>query len=119
MPRTAGARGRRGPDGPGAGAPAGGDAADGWRERLAVTDPRRDLATLTRFGGRLVVPGDAEWPQGLDDLDDRRPFCLWVRGALDLAQVCRRAVAVVGSRASTAYGGPSRRTSPPDSPSAA
>ncbi|WP_198954484.1 DNA-processing protein DprA [Kineosporia sp. R_H_3] len=104
VPRTTGARGRGGPERPGAGAPAGGDAADGWRERLAVTDPRRDLATLHRFGGRLLVPGDAEWPAGLDDLGDRRPFCLWVRGALDLGQVCRRAVAMVGSRASTAYG---------------
>lgn len=104
VPRTTGARGRVGDRLPGAGTPTGGDAADGWRERLAVTDPRRDVATLSRFGGRLLVPGDPEWPEPLDDLGVRRPYCLWVRGALDVADACRRAVAVVGSRAATHYG---------------
>ena len=104
VPRTTGSRGRAGDRLPGAGTPTGGDAADGWRERLVVTDPRRDVATLRRFGGRLLVPGDPEWPEPLDDLQDRRPYCLWVRGSLDVAQACRRAVAVVGSRAATHYG---------------
>jgi DNA processing protein len=75
-----------------------------WFVRLPGADPRRDLAVLRRFGGRLVVPGDAEWPEALDLLGNRRPFCLWVRGPLDLAAVSSRAVAVVGARASTEYG---------------
>lgn len=75
-----------------------------WRARLAGADPRRDLAVLRRFGGRLVVPGDAEWPDALDLLGNRRPFCLWVRGPHDLAAASSRAAAIVGARASTAYG---------------
>jgi DNA processing protein len=75
-----------------------------WCSRLPAADPRRDLAVLRRFGGRLVVPGDAEWPEALDPLGDRRPFCLWVRGPHDLAAASSRAVAVVGARASTEYG---------------
>jgi DNA processing protein len=75
-----------------------------WRARLPGADPHRDLAVLRRFGGRLVVPGDSEWPEGLDLLGGRRPFCLWVRGPHDLAAACSRAVAIVGARASTEYG---------------
>jgi DNA processing protein len=104
VPRTTGSRGREGGRLPGAGLPTGADAADGWRERLVVTDPRRDLATLRRFGGRLLVPGDPRWPVPLDDLGDRRPYCLWVRGSLEVHEVCGRAVALVGSRAATHYG---------------
>ena len=75
-----------------------------WRVRLPQTDPRTDLAMLARVGGRLLVPGDDEWPTGLNDLGVKRPFCLWVRGPLHLGEVCRTAVAVVGARASTHYG---------------
>ncbi|HEY6793785.1 MAG TPA: DNA-processing protein DprA [Kineosporiaceae bacterium] len=85
---------RRGAPAPGA----------GWLERVPQADPRRDLATLQRFGGRLVVPGDLEWPAGLAPLELRTPFALWVRGPADLAGACRRSVALVGSRASTRYG---------------
>jgi DNA processing protein len=77
---------------------------DRWRSRLAGTDPRRDLATLDRFGGRLVVPGDEEWPELLDPLGERRPFCLWVRGGARVDAAGRRAAAIVGARASTEYG---------------
>lgn len=63
----------------------------------------RDAQICDRLGARLLVPGDAEWPQALDDLEIP-PWCLWVRGPLDLAAATRRSVAVVGARASTAYG---------------
>jgi DNA processing protein len=75
-----------------------------WCTRLPGADPRRDLAVLRRFCGRLVVPADAEWPEALDRLGNRRPFCLWVRGPHDLGAASSRAVAVVGARASTEYG---------------
>jgi len=75
-----------------------------WRVRLPDADPVRDLATLGRFGGRLLVPGAPEWPAALDDLGAWAPFCLWVRGPLQAAAACRRSVAVVGSRAATGYG---------------
>lgn len=77
---------------------------DRWRARVAGLDPRRDLATLDRFRGRLIVPGDPEWPSLLDSLGERRPFCLWARGAARLSDAARRAAAIVGARASTEYG---------------
>lgn len=75
-----------------------------WRVRLPDADPRRDLDRLARMGGRLLVPGDPEWPSGVDDLGERRPFCLWVCGPLALGTTTERSVAVVGARASTSYG---------------
>ena len=63
-------------------------------------------------GARFVVPGDDEWPAGLDDLRhaesiQRRggePFGLWLRGPGHFAHLMERSVAIVGSRAATAYG---------------
>jgi DNA processing protein len=75
-----------------------------WRVRLDTVDPRRDLATLRRFGGRLLIPQDDEWPGGLGDLGEDQPYCLWVRGPLDLSEVCSWALALVGSRTATNYG---------------
>jgi DNA processing protein len=74
-----------------------------WRSRLPDLDPREDLRELASVGGRLVVPGDDEWPHRLDDLEVP-PFCLWVRGPLRLDTACGRAAAIVGARASTEYG---------------
>jgi len=73
-----------------------------------------DLETLKRRGGRLVTPGDEEWP-GLafasftgapvrDKQQGRAPLALWVIGPLRLDDVAARAVAIVGTRACTAYG---------------
>ena len=75
-----------------------------WQARLSDLDPVRDLTTLRRFGGRLLIPGDNEWPTGLDALGQEAPFCLWVRGPLELTIATRRAAAVVGARAATTYG---------------
>lgn len=80
------------------------DALDRWRVRLPVLAPERDVATVERLGGRLVVPTDAEWPGGLDDLRLAAPACLWVLGPVELADATRRSVALVGSRAASAYG---------------
>lgn len=55
------------------------------------------------LGARVLVPGDAEWPEAVDQLESP-PWCLWVRGPHRLDEVPRRSVAVVGARASTAYG---------------
>jgi DNA processing protein len=75
-----------------------------WRVRLSDLNPVRDLATVGRFGGRLLIPGDQEWPAGLEQLQERAPFALWVRGPLDLAAVSRRSVSLVGCRACSGYG---------------
>lgn len=71
--------------------------------RLQQLDVRRDLDLARRAGMRIVVPGDPEWPTGVDDLD-WPPLCLWVVGRLDLAEQAARSVAVVGARAATPYG---------------
>lgn len=74
------------------------------RRAVAAADPQRDLDAIAALGGRLVCPGDAEWPATLADLGDRRPVALWVRGAARLDAVTDRSVAIVGSRAATPYG---------------
>ena len=70
-----------------------------------------DLRRLAELGGRLVCPGDAEWPIRLDDLgrgrgrdDPGRPYALWLQGPVDLAAISARSVALVGSRAASEYG---------------
>jgi DNA processing protein len=77
---------------------------DRWQARLRDLNPAADLAALHRAGGRLLIPGDPEWPPGLSALDSNAPFCLWVRGPLNLTTATRRAAAIVGSRAATPYG---------------
>ena len=79
--------------------------------RLQEIRPERDLEQAERRGIRFVVPGDAEWPVRLGDLDhcdqvqDRggSPLGLWVRGPLRLGDLVSP-VAVVGSRSATTYG---------------
>ncbi|KOU00902.1 DNA polymerase III subunit beta [Streptomyces sp. NRRL F-5755] len=69
-----------------------------------VNKPAEDLAAIAALGGRFVCPGDDEWPQQLEDLEDGRPIGLWVRGRANLRLWALRSVAVVGSRACTDYG---------------
>ncbi len=79
--------------------------------RTADLEPAADLALAERRGIRFVVPGDDEWPAGLDELArcepvQRRggaPLGLWVRGRR-LDELLGPAVAVVGSRSATGYG---------------
>ncbi|QGQ19670.1 DNA-protecting protein DprA [Cellulomonas sp. JZ18] len=72
-----------------------------WAVRRARVEPARDREAAARVAARVVVPGDAEWPAGLDDLGVAAPFALWVRGGPAASQ---RAVALVGARACSAYG---------------
>ena len=81
-------------------------------ERLPQADDvHRDLERAARLAIRWVVPGDAEWPCSLDDLDmaetlDRTggaPLGLWVRGPARLSEISAP-VAIVGARSATTYG---------------
>jgi DNA processing protein len=72
--------------------------------RLGQVDVDLDLEVAGRAGIRLLLPGDDQWPAQLDDLGPAMPLLLWVDGDGDLAALTRRAVAVVGARACTAYG---------------
>jgi len=73
-----------------------------------------DLEILKRRGGRLITPDDDEWP-GIafasfngapvrDKPQGRAPLVLWAIGPWRLDEVTDRAAAIVGTRASTAYG---------------
>lgn len=92
--------------------------------RAGSDESLADLRAAERCGGRLVVPEDAEWPAfplhslvlaaaQEPDAPDRQtdrtrslapPLALWVRGEARLDELVDRSVAIVGSRASTAYG---------------
>jgi DNA processing protein len=92
--------------------------------RAAQDETLDDLCRAERCGARLVVPEDDEWPafplhsltlataEEPDDPKDQSqrthalvpPIALWVRGPGRLDELADRSVAIVGSRASTAYG---------------
>jgi DNA processing protein len=75
-----------------------------WRARLPELPAPDQVLGFRGSGIRLVCPGDPEWPGQLADLGDDQPYALWLRGSADLRFNCLRSVAIVGSRAATAYG---------------
>jgi DNA processing protein len=80
--------------------------------RREIDCAEADLEALFRRGGRLITPGDDEWPllalAAFDGAGARLrggpPMALWALGPIRLDEVAHRAAAVVGTRASTAYG---------------
>jgi DNA processing protein len=62
------------------------------------------LRQAARFGMRLLVPGDDDWPAGVDDLQQHAPPALWVRGDSARLAALGRSAAIVGARAATGYG---------------
>jgi DNA processing protein len=75
-----------------------------WRTRLPELPAPEQILAFGESGIRLACPGDPEWPGQLADLEDDQPYALWLRGNADLRFSCLRSVAIVGSRAATAYG---------------
>lgn len=90
-------------------------------ELARLTEARReldcaadDLEHLNRRGGRLITPDDEEWPllsfmgfgAGLvrDRAQGRPPLALWAIGPHRVGDITERSVAIVGTRASSAYG---------------
>ena len=86
----------------------------GVKARHEMDSAAADLEMLDRRGGRLITPGDAEWPHLAFTVFDnemvqkkesgRRPMVLWALGPARLDEVAVRAAAIVGTRAATAYG---------------
>jgi DNA processing protein len=92
--------------------------------RATQDESLADLRRAERCGARLVVPEDDEWPAlplhaltvavAQEPVDPRHqsdrtlalvpPVALWVRGPARLDERADRSIAIVGSRASTAYG---------------
>ncbi|MFJ5860320.1 DNA-processing protein DprA [Pseudarthrobacter sp. NPDC092439] len=75
-----------------------------WLPRAPDLAPERDLATMARLGGRLLIPSDDLWPEQLADLGIQEPICLWWRGHEQQLPQAERSIALVGSRDSTSYG---------------
>ncbi|HEY4225407.1 MAG TPA: DNA-processing protein DprA [Pseudolysinimonas sp.] len=80
------------------------DAAKRWRGRVAAPAVLLALRQAARFGVSLLVPGDPDWPTGVDELGEHAPLALWVRGDRALLGRLERSIAVVGARAATGYG---------------
>jgi len=74
-----------------------------WAPRATADRCVGAVRAAVHVGARLLVPGTDAWPRALDDLADHAPAALWVRGPLALPPA-RRAVSLVGARASSAYG---------------
>lgn len=75
-----------------------------WQPRIPDLAPERDLATMARLGGRLIIPSDELWPGQLADLGIQEPLCLWWRGQEQPLPAVDTSIALVGSRDSTSYG---------------
>lgn len=76
-----------------------------WLLRIDSGAALRSLEHAARVGARLLIPGDALWPTGLDDLGVHAPIALWWRGSDEVwAAVGGRSIALVGARAATGYG---------------
>jgi len=75
-----------------------------WQPRVPDLAPERDLATMARLGGRLIIPSDELWPIQLSDLGIQEPLCLWWRGQEQPLPGADKCIALVGSRDSTSYG---------------
>jgi DNA processing protein len=71
--------------------------------RLADLDLDRLARVVDQRRVTVLVPGDAAWPEGVDDLPDP-PFCLYVDSTGDLSAMVERSVALVGARAASDYG---------------
>lgn len=83
------------------------DAEDGtkrWTPRIDEALLTRSIGQAARVGARYLIPGDAEWPVGLDDLGRHAPLGLWVRGRCDVLAGDPPSIALVGARAATGYG---------------
>jgi DNA processing protein len=80
------------------------DAVARWRSRVSAPTVLLALRQAARFGAGLLVPGDPDWPLGVDDLGESAPHALWVRGDRELLGRLQRSIAIVGARAATGYG---------------
>ncbi|MBR3632821.1 MAG: DNA-processing protein DprA [Elusimicrobiaceae bacterium] len=63
-------------------------------------DPEEELAKTEKYGGRILVPEDEEYPQSFRDIKEA-PIALYVLGKLPQNKAC---IAMVGTRKITAYG---------------
>ncbi|MEO7349192.1 MAG: DNA-processing protein DprA [Terrimesophilobacter sp.] len=75
-----------------------------WLPRLQSRVALLALTQAARYSVRLLIPGDAAWPIGLDDLGPHAPLALWLRGNESTLVSSSESLALVGARAATGYG---------------
>jgi DNA processing protein len=75
-----------------------------WRSRISAPTVLLALRQGGRFGATLLVPGDPDWPTGVDELGEHAPHALWARGDRTILGRLQRSIAIVGARAATGYG---------------
>ncbi|MCS3842709.1 DNA-processing protein DprA [Microbacterium sp. AK031] len=80
-----------------------GEAQRRWRPRARPRAVMESLRGAQEVGARLMLSGDEQWPESLDDLGDHAPALLWVRGDAGRLVAPER-VSIVGARAASAYG---------------
>jgi len=78
-----------------------------WRDHFHIHGSIDRVAVLLgeshRF--RALIPGDTEWPPGMNDLGERAPYVLWAKGDTGLlVRDSSERVTITGARAATAYG---------------
>ncbi|MBM7830258.1 DNA processing protein [Agromyces cerinus] len=74
-----------------------------WSPRLDHGAFARSLEQAARVGAHLLLPSDAAWPVGVDELGIHAPLGLWVRGR-EHALGSSASISLVGARAATGYG---------------
>jgi DNA processing protein len=88
-------------------------ALDRWRPRAVQVDLARVVERAIAVSASMLAPGDEAWPIGLDDLGRHAPLLLWSRSTCSGPLLGRSSttgndapggIAVVGSRANSAYG---------------
>lgn len=77
---------------------------DRWAPRLDEGSFVRAFRNAAQIGARLLVPGDPDWPAGLENLAEHGPIALWALAPTGPLRRFERSVALVGSRSATPYG---------------
>jgi DNA processing protein len=77
---------------------------DRWTPRFDEAAFVRAFRNAAQIGARLLMPGDPDWPVGLEDLEIHRPVALWALAPSGPVPRFDRSVALVGSRSATPYG---------------
>lgn len=73
-----------------------------WTQRIDRAQSLKDMQRAVESNCKTLLPTDSLWPNQLADLELHMPLILWTRG--EQALLNSGSLAIVGARASTAYG---------------
>ncbi|CAN1514975.1 Smf Predicted Rossmann fold nucleotide-binding protein involved in DNA uptake [Microbacteriaceae bacterium] len=80
------------------------DSRQRWLPRLSKSRLEHLFFQSAALKLKLVTAEDANWPAGLDDLQDSAPSILFVEGDPETLTKLSQAVSIVGSRLASSYG---------------